>query len=134
MQFLQNDMIAIGLIAVAAAMFRFGFNEMYKKKRRKTFFASVSLLLSLSYFGWLLAVRGATTAAMAVTNWSYVAIGAVMILLALALWRGPQKIRSRGRAILYLITGLVMLALGFGLIAFAAWQSLPAIGYLILGT
>lgn len=130
-----NDMTAVGLIAVAAALFRFGWSEFHKsKKRRKARWATLAILLSLSYFGWLIFVHGARAAAMlAVANWKLLAAGVVLVLLGCYLLFGPKARRKPQIGLRFISMGAMFILMGLGLLAGYLWQAAPAAKFLLLG-
>ena len=126
---LQNNMVAVGLIAVAAALFRFGFNEMHKsKKRRKTRWAVLAILLSLGYFAWLLLIPGARAAAMiAVANWKLLAFGILLLAAGCYLLFGPKARRKPQIGMRLLSMGVMLVLMGLGLIAHVLWAPASAL-------
>ncbi len=106
------------LMTLAITLFAWGFREIQKRREERKVPAIVPVLAMaapVAFFIWMIFFR---QQALAVAHWQFVILGIVCLLNALLWFAGPPAMRSRKRAVIYLLLGAVLLALGFGLIAF----------------
>ncbi len=116
---------ALEFIGLAVSLFMYGLNEVRKKEQSRLWkiIGWLSITVSTAYFIWLIFLRKVEAAvAYAPRSWHTLCLGIAVLGFALFWIRGPKRFRSTTRALLYLIIGLLLIALGLGLIGQAIAQ------------